>query len=699
MGCLNQDILPGRSFPLGATVYPNGVNFCILSKNSTALELLLFDTPDAPLPARVIQLDSKQNKTFYYWHVFVPGISAGQVYAYRVTGPFAPEKGHRFDATKVLLDPYAKAVVGWENYSREAAIYPGDNCAQALRGVVVDSSSYDWEGDIPLCIPYARTVIYEMHVGGFTRHPNSGVSPEKRGTYAGLVEKIPYLKDLGVTAVELLPIHQFDEQDVRPGLKNYWGYSTIAFFAPHRAYSSRQDPLGPLDEFRDLVKALHKAGIEVILDVVFNHTAEGDQNGPTLSFKGLENQAYYILEDNQTYYSNYSGCGNTLNANHEIVSRMIIDCLRYWVADMHVDGFRFDLASVLSRSRSGHPLEDPPILWSIESEPILAGTKIIAEAWDAAGLYQVGSFIGDRFAEWNGPFRDEVRRFVKSESGTVKRLAARILGSPDLYCQPEREPNHSINFVTCHDGFTLNDLVSYNYKHNQANGEDNLDGANDNFSWNCGSEGPTDNPTIETLRQKQIKNLLTILLLSQGTPMLLMGDEVRRTQLGNNNAYCQDSELSWFDWSGIEKHSQLLRFVKGLIHFIQSLEIFQQESFLEVTYGSHKPHIVWHGTCLGQPDWSFDSHSLAFTLRHPKAKEHLYVILNAYWETLTFELPPLGHTECWHRIVDTALPAPEDFCSLKAAPPVKGDKYRALARSSVVLMVPSTPESSQFPTP
>ena len=689
MGSLNQDILPGRSFPLGATVYPNGVNFCIFSKNCTALELLLFDAPDVPWPARVIQLEPKQNKTFYYWHVFVPNIGAGQVYAYRAYGPFAPEKGHRFDSTKVLLDPYAKAVVGWENYSREAAIYPGDNCAQALRGVVVAPSTYDWEGDIPLYIPYARTVIYEMHVGGFTRNPNSGVPCEKRGTYAGLVEKIPYLKDLGVTAVELLPIHQFDEQDVRPGLKNYWGYSTIAFFAPHIAYSSHQDPLGALDEFRDMVKALHRAGIEVILDVVFNHTAEGDHNGPTLSFKGLENQAYYILEQNLTYYSNYSGCGNTLNTNHEIVSRMIIDCLRYWVAEMHVDGFRFDLASVLSRSRSGHPLEDPPILWSIESEPILAGTKIIAEAWDAAGLYQVGSFVGDRFAEWNGPFRDDVRSFVKSDSGTVNRLAARILASPDLYCQPEREPNHSINFITCHDGFTLNDLVSYNNKHNEANGEDNRDGANDNFSWNCGEEGATNSPAIETLRQKQSKNLLTILLLSQGTPMLLMGDEVFRTQLGNNNAYCQDSELSWFDWSGIEKHADLLRFVKGLIHFIQSLEIFQQESFLEVTYGSQKPHIVWHGTCLGQPDWSFDSHSLAFTLRHPKAEEHLYVILNAYREPLAFELPPLGQAERWHRIIDTALPAADDFCERSAAPPVEEDRYMAKARSSVVLMVRS----------
>jgi len=683
---MNPGVLPGQSFPLGATVCHGGVNFCIFSKNSSAMELLLFDEPEASQATRIIQLDPKHNKTFYYWHVFVPGIGAGQIYAYRADGPFDPEQGNRFDGTKVLLDPYARAVVNVENYSREAAISPGDNCAQALKGVVVDPSTYDWEEDVPLCIPYAKTVIYEMHVGGFTRNPNSGVSPELRGTYAGLVEKIPYLKELGVTAVELLPVHEFDEQDVQPGLINYWGYSSIAFFAPHRGYSSRRDPLGPVEEFRDMVKALHQAGIEVILDVVFNHTAEGNQNGPTFSFKGLENQAYYILEENQAYYSNYSGCGNTLKANHEIVGRLIIDCLRYWVSEMHVDGFRFDLASILSRSKTGHPLEDPPILWLIESDPILAGTKIIAEAWDAAGLYQVGSFIGDRFTEWNGPFRDDVRRFVKGDSGTVNSLAARILGSPDIYPQLDREPNRSIQFITCHDGFTLNDLVSYNGKHNEANCEDNRDGANDNYSWNCGEEGITTDPAVEALRLRQIKNFLTILLVSQGTPMLLMGDEVRRSQLGNNNAYCQDNELSWFDWSGLEKNSDILHFVKGLIHFIQAREIFQQEQILVTGNGTQEPHIIWHGTRLGQPDWSYDSHSLAFALSHPKSGEYLHVMLNAYWEPLTFDVPPLPSKNQWHRIVDTALPAPADCCSLQAAPPITGYRYRLEARSSVVLM-------------
>lgn len=683
------DVLPGRSFPLGATVSAQGVNFCIFSKSATAIELLLFDHPDDPYPSRVVHLDPKHHKTFYYWHAFVPGVGVGQVYAYRVFGPFAPEKGHRFDGNKVLLDPYALAVVGWERYSREAAIHPGDNCDRALRGVVADPTAYDWEGDLPLHLPYTKTTIYELHVGGFTQHPNSGIIASKRGTFAGLIEKIPYLKELGITAVELMPIHQFDAQDAMPGLKNYWGYSTLAFFAPHRGYSSRKDPVGPMDEFRDMVKAFHQAGIEVILDVVFNHSAEGNETGPTLSFKGLENEAYYILEEDPALYANYSGCGNTMKANHEVVARLILDCLRYWVAEMHVDGFRFDLASVLTRSKTGHPLEDPPIVWSIESDPVLAGTKIIAEAWDAAGLYQVGSFIGDRFAEWNGPFRDDVRRFIKGDSDIVGKLAARIMGSPDIYPEPERERDRSINFVTCHDGFTLNDLVSYNEKHNEANGENNHDGATDNHSWNCGEEGLTASLEIEVLRIRQMKNLLTILFVSQGTPMLSMGDENRRTQKGNNNAYCQNSEISWFDWDAVQKNDGFLRFVRELIDFNQSLHILQQEHLLQVTYGSQKPHLVWHGVTLGQPDWCYDSHSLAFSLRHPQRKEHLHIILNAYWQSLTFELPPLGNGESWYRIVDTSLNSPQDFCSLERAPKIQDSHYCVSSRSSVILMAKS----------
>ena len=681
-----MDVFPGQSFPLGATVYPNGVNFCVFSRNSKALELLLFDNDDDPQPTRVIHLDPKQNRTFYYWHVLVPGIGAGQLYGFRAYGPFAPEAGHRFDGTKVLLDPYARAVVVGPNYSRAAAARPGDNCAHALKGVVVDPNAYDWENDMPLRLPYASTVIYELHVGGFTRHPDSGVAPEKCGTYAGLMTKIPYLKELGITAVELLPVQQFDAQDAPPGLTNYWGYSPIAFFAPHCGYSSRRDPLGPVDEFRDMVKALHRAGIEVILDVVFNHTAEGDHEGPTLSFRGLENRAYYyILETDPARYADYTGTGNTVDANHSVVRRMIMDCLRYWVAEMHVDGFRFDLASVMARDKTGEPLEDPPILWEIESDPVLAGTKIIAEAWDAAGLYQVGSFIGHRWAEWNAKFRDDVRRFVKGDAGTVIELAARITGSPDLYRQPDREPNRSINFVVCHDGFTLNDLVSYNEKHNLANGEDNRDGTDANWSWNCGLEGPTDDPDIEALRLRQIKNLLTILFVSQGTPMLLMGDETRRTQRGNNNAYCQDNEISWFDWQATEIQADLLRFVRGLIHFTQAREVFREERFWEATEGE-APHITWHGVQLEQPDWGYDSHSLAFTLHHPASGDHLHIMLNAYWEPLVFELPLPPPGTHWHRILDTALSSPDDFCQPGAAPPVKVAQYHVKTRSSVLLM-------------
>ncbi len=682
-------VLPGQPFPLGATVSEGGVNFSIFS-SSTALELLLFDQADSPRPSRVIQLDSKKNRTFYYWHVFVPGIGAGQIYGYRAYGKFEPEKGLRFDASKVLLDPYAKAIANWDNYDREIASYFGkDNCAQALRAVVIDSSHYDWEDDQPLETPISETVIYELHVDAFTHHPNSKVAPEKRGTYAGLIEKIPYLKKLGVTAVELLPVHQFDPYDVRPGLINYWGYGTIGFFAPHSQYSSQADPMGAVNEFRDMVKALHREGIEVILDVVFNHTAEGSDDGPTLAFKGLANQAYYFLEPNLAEYSNYSGCGNTLKANHPMTSRMIVDSLHYWVSEMHVDGFRFDLASVLSRDQLGLPSLHPPVLWAIETDPVLVGAKVIAESWDAAGLYQVGGWFiesADRFAEWNGPFRDDVRRFIKGDTGMVGTLAARLLGSPDLYPRLDYEPSRSINFVTCHDGFTLNDLVSYNEKHNEANQEDSRDGANDNHSWNCGVEGPTDDPAIEALRLRQIKNLYTILLGAQGTPMLLMGDEVRRSQLGNNNAYCQNNELSWFNWDNVETEAGLLRFVSGLIHFVQDLELFRQDALIPVSYGSHEPHLVWHGVKLGKPDWSESSRSLAFSVRHPAKEEHLHVIFNSYWKPLTFELPLLSWGERWHRIVDTALPSPDDFCEPETAPSVDGDDYKAEGRSAVILM-------------
>ncbi|MDD3921178.1 MAG: glycogen debranching protein GlgX [Eubacteriales bacterium] len=556
----------GQSIPLGATLSPGGVNFSIFSKSAQAIELLLFNRVDDRVASRAIRLSCKNNKTFNYWHVFVPGVKAGQLYGYRAHGPFEPDKGLRFDAEKVLLDPYGKAVAVPENYSRGQASIAGENTASAMKSVVADLSAYNWQGDEPLRRPFTHTIIYEMHVRGFTRHSSSGVSLHKRGTYAGVVEKIPYLKKLGITAVELLPVYQFDAQDAPLGFINYWGYAPVSFFAPHAGYSCRKDPLGPLDEFRDMVKALHRAGIEVILDVVYNHTAEGNHLGPTLSFRGIANETYYILEKDKAHYANFSGCGNCLNANNPVVRRMILDSLRYWVQEMHVDGFRFDLASILSRDEKGHPLENPPVLWDIDTDPALAGIKIIAEAWDCGGLYQVGSFIGDNWQEWNGHFRDDVRSFLRSDSATVTHFASRLLASPDIYDHQEHEFEKSINFVTCHDGFTLNDLVSYNGKHNQGNGENNQDGSDKNISWNCGQEGPAGDAQVEALRNRQVKNFFTVTLLSLGVPMLLMGDEARRTQGGNNNAYGQDNQVSWFDWKLLQEHADVHRFVSSLIN-------------------------------------------------------------------------------------------------------------------------------------
>ena len=677
----------GRSYPLGATSLPGGVNFSVFSRHATGVELLLFDREDDPRPARVIPIDSAVNRTYHYWHVFVPGVQPGQLYGYRVQGPFEPASGTRCDPAKVLLDPYGRGVVVPKNYDRDAARLAGDNAATAMKSVVADPHTYDWEGDTPLRQPSSRTIIYEMHVRGFTRHPSSAVSEETRGTYAGLVEKIPYLRQLGITAVELLPVFQFDAQDAPPGRVNYWGYAPVSFFAPHQGYSSRQDPLGPMDEFRDMVKALHRAGIEVILDVVFNHTAEGDHQGPTMSFRGLDNRIYYILEEDRSRYANYSGTGNTLNANHPVVRRMIVDSLRYWVEEMHVDGFRFDLASILGRDESGKPMPSPPVLWDIESDPALAGTKLIAEAWDAAGLYQVGSFIGDAWKEWNGQFRDDVRSYFRGDEGSAARLSDRMLGSPQIYGHKEREAEASVNFVTCHDGFTLNDLVSYNHKHNEANGEDNRDGASDNRSYNWGVEGPTDDPAIERLRNRQVKNFLTVTIFSLGVPMILMGDEVRRTQQGNNNAYCQDNETSWFDWTLPAKRADVHRFVKLLNaqRLLRDEEPERQRLSLNQILRNAKK--AWHGVKLGQPDWGESSHSLAFSVEAPKEKLLFHVILNAYWGPLDFELPQAGDRsqDSWRRWIDTSLDLPHDIVEWEWALPVPGRTYRAGPRSVVVL--------------
>ena len=681
-----QETTKGRGSPLGATVSREGTNFSVYSKHATGIEILFFDRADDARPSRVIRIDPATNRAYHYWHVFVRGVKAGQIYGYRVSGAFDPSSGMRFDDRKLLLDPYGLAVVVPQTYSRDAARQTGDNTATAMKSVVADPAAYDWERDTPLHRPSSQTIIYEMHVRGFTRHPNSGVADNKRGTFAGLVEKIPYLQDLGVTAVELMPVFQFDPQDAPPEVINYWGYAPVSFFAVHQAYSSRQDPLGPLDEFRDLVKALHRAGIEVILDVVFNHTAEGDHSGPTLSFRGLDNSTYYILENDPSRYANYSGTGNTLNANHPIVRRMILDSLRYWVEQMHVDGFRFDLAAILERDESGGLLPNPPVLWDIESDPALAGTKLIAEAWDAAGLYKVGRFIGDSWKEWNGRFRDDVRSFFRGDEGSVEYFADRLLGSPAIYGHKEREVEQSVNYVTCHDGFTLNDLVSYNQKHNEANGEGNRDGTDDNRSWNCGAEGPSNDPAVEKLRNRQVKNFLTITMLSAGIPMILMGDEVRRTQFGNNNAYCQDNETSWFDWRLLAKHADVHRFVTLLNarRRLRSTEIERQRiSLNRLLRGAN---LQWHGVNLGQPDWSTFSHSIALTVEIPDERLTLHLIMNAYREALDFELPQSGRPGIgWRRWINTALDSPQDIVHWEAALPAPSSALRAEPRSVIVL--------------
>lgn len=683
----NSGILPGKSYPLGATVYPDGVNFSVYSRNATLVELFFFQEPDDKDACEVIRLDPRINRTFHYWHVFVPGVKIHQAYGFRVDGPYEPERGMRFDRDKLLLDPYARCIFVPDRYSRDAASLPGENISHAMRSIIVDPHSFNWEGDTPLNRPFAQTVIYEMHVGGFTRHPNSGVSTGLRGTYRGLIEKIPYLQDLGITAVELMPVFHYDEQEAPNGLTNYWGYNPVSFFAPHTGYSSFDAETCPVNQFREMVKALHQAGIEVILDVVFNHTAEGNQSGPVLCYKGFENSTYYILKSDMASYANYSGTGNTLNSNHSIVRRLILDSLHYWVEQMHVDGFRFDLASILSRDEFGNPVANPPIVFDIENDPILAGTKLIAEAWDAAGLYQVGSFVGNRWKEWNGRFRDDVRSFIKGDPGMVPKIASRFFASPDIYGHEEREPEQSINFVTSHDGFTMNDLVSYNRKHNYPNLEGNRDGSDYNLSWNCGIEGETDDPEIENLRVRQIKNFFTINLLALGVPMLLMGDEVRRTQRGNNNAYPQDNEISWFDWSLLEKHGDVHRFVKRLIRLRLSLDVFKENHNLTLTQLLQLARIRWHGVKINQPDWGDNSHSLAFSVRG--RRELFYIIFNAYWKPLSFELPPVptGSQTGWRRVIDTSLESPDDFCSFKRAPVINKISYQAAPRSVVVLAV------------
>ena len=679
-----MDVLPGRTWPLGATATAEGVNFSVWARHASSVELLLFDRAEDARPARVVRLEAPRHRTYHYWHALVPGVVPGQVYGLRAHGPFDPARGFRFDGEKLLLDPYGRAVAVPASYDRDAARRRGDTARTAMKSVVADLSRYDWEGDRPLHRPPARTIVYEAHVRGLTRHESSGVAQGRRGTFAGLVEKIPYLQDLGVTAVELMPVFQFDPQDAPGGRTNYWGYSPVSFFAPHLAYASAGDPLGALDEFRDMVKALHRAQIEVIVDVVFNHTAEGDETGPTISFRGLDNRAYYLLDGGSSWagYANYTGTGNTLRANHPMVRRLILDSLRYWVAEMHVDGFRFDLAAVLSRDERGRPVANPPVIWDIESDPVLSGTKLIAEAWDAAGLYQVGSFVGKDWKEWNGKFRDDVRAFLRGDPGTVSRFANRLLGSPDLYEAGGREPEQSVNFVTCHDGFTANDLVSYERKRNEANGEGNRDGSDHNLSWNCGFEGPVDDPAVEALRSRQVKNFLAVTLLSPGIPMILMGDEVRRTQGGNNNAWCQDNETSWLDWRLLSRHADLHRFVRRLTRLRFSTQPGRQTP-ITLTEFLQRSRVRWHGVLLDEPDWSDDGHAIAVSFQDVEGLAHAHAIVNAWREPLNFELPQVESG--WRLMVDTFLPFPSDIYRWEEAPVVETGSYLAGPHSVVFL--------------
>ncbi len=674
-------------YPLGATVCPEGTNFSIFSASAHGMQIVLFDHADDLFPARTITLDPFRDRTSHYWHVFLPGIKPGQLYGYRADGPADPATGQRFDRQKLLLDPYGRSISVGRNYSRAAACLPGDNAATSMKSVVADLSLFDWEDDHPINRLYRDTVIYEMHVAGFTRDPSSGVAAGHGGTYLGLIDKIPYLQSLGITAVELLPVFQFDPSDAPSGLLNYWGYDPISFFAPHLAYGTNSDdPLGCLDEFRTMVKALHRAGIEVILDVVYNHTAEGDERGPTLCFRGLENSFYYMLGSDKATYADFTGTGNTLQANHSVVKRLILDSLRHWVTEMHIDGFRFDLASVFSRNDFGQPMLNAPIIWEIDSEPVLAGTKLIAEAWDSGGLYQVGSFGQDKWKEWNGTYRDDVRSFVKGDSDTAWKLRERLIGSPDIYVPGDRPTGQSINFVTCHDGFTLNDLVSYNAKHNDANRSNNQDGTSANYSWNCGTEGDSTDPDIESLRIQQIKNFFTLSLLSVGTPMLLMGDEVRRTQQGNNNAYCWDNEISWFDWSLCKPNAELLRFVQQMIRIRLGFDQEIKGAPVPLEEYLQGANIEWHGTKLLHPDWGHDSHSIAVSLHNHVLNQVRYIAINSFWKSLEFELPTFSDASSrWMRMIDTSLRAPSDIAAVGQGFEIDAPTYLVKPHSIIML--------------
>jgi isoamylase len=682
----------GKAYPFGATLVPGGVNFSIFSGHARSCTLVLFQKRE-PQPLVEIPFPEEFRIGNLFTMVVFDLDYENIEYGYRLDGPFDPAAGHRFDASKIVMDPYARVVGGRDIWGEP----PDWNDIYQHRGRLA-FDDFDWEADRALENPIEDLVIYEMHVRGFTRHPSSG--GKHRGTYAAIRDKIPHLKELGVNCVELMPVFEFDEfensrQHPQTGewLLNYWGYSTVGFFAPKAGFAATGKFGMQVDEFKTLVKELHKNGIEVILDVVFNHTAEGNENGPTISFRGIDNQTYYMLTPGG-YYFNFSGCGNTLNCNNPVVRGMVLDCLRYWAAEYHIDGFRFDLASVLGRDPWGAPLANPPLLETLAFDPILGKCKLIAEAWDAGGLYQVGSFPAyGRWAEWNGKYRDAARKFLKGDMGLVGEMSQRLQGSPDLY--RGRGPTASINFLTCHDGFTLADLVSYDGKHNEANGEDNRDGSNDNYSWNCGWEGPTEDPGIRSLRLRQMKNAAAMLMVSQGIPMILMGDEMARTQGGNNNAYCHDSELSWVDWSLLEKNAELFRFFKTCIAFRRAHPVLRSRThFRNVDYvGSGYPDISWHGTRAWYADWSGTSRVIAFLLCGKHAKEgtatddYVYVAMNMYHDALEFEVPNLPSGLRWRAAVNSGAPAPEDCWELGREPLVSNTRAFMLGGRSVAILV------------
>jgi glycogen operon protein len=696
------DVRTGSPLPLGTQETEGGVNFAIFSRCASRIRLEFFDHPEDAAPARVIDLDSAHNRTGDVWHVWVEGIGPGQLYAYRVDGPYEPSEGHRFNFNKLLLDPFATAVSQpppWDFASargydpsapeQDLALSKLDNAGSMPKCVFVNEP-FEWDGDQPPRRPWANTVIYETHVRGFSIHPQSGVGHP--GTYRGLMEKIPYLKTLGVTAVELMPVQEFNETSVTRRnpqtsqlLKNYWGYDPVVFFAPKVSYSGSGGLGQQTLEFKEMVRAFHQAGIEVILDVVFNHTAEGNELGPTLCFRGMDNAILYTLEADKRHYRNYAGTGNTVNANHPVVRDHILAALRYWMVEMHVDGFRFDLASVLGRDGSGKLLANAPLLERIAEDPILRDVKIIAEAWDAAGAYQVGSFSERRWAEWNGRYRDDVRRFWRGDDGMLGPFASRICGSADIYTKSGKGPEGSINFVTCHDGFTLNDLVSYCSKHNEANGENNHDGTDANYSENYGAEGETNDAAIEDLRKSQIKNFLLTLFISRGVPMLLGGDEFRRTQGGNNNAYCQDNETSWYDWSFLEKHAEIFRFTRGMIAFRRAHPILSKEQF----YTDTETH--WFGPHGGSPNWSDPREKQFACLIHEDEQNALYLMFNAWAEAADFGLPLVLPGARWHLAVDTSREAPQDLFAVGEEPIWEDPHtYHLSPRSSAILLARQT---------